>query len=910
MRVSWRWGWAGLLWMVQALATAAAPASPPAADAPVWRYGMLANYAPYQLWPEGGWPGGADFDMLQAAAQARGGRLVPVRYTDFQALLADLSAGRLDVASAMARTPERERVLAFGPPYARIEQAMVVRSRDGNAPLAADLGGRRIAVIEGYASASQVARLFPLAERVPVADVESALRVLGEGRADVFIEAAPAITETLDRLRLPDLRVAGAVAIGADELHLAAPPGGQARLAPLTTALEALGEGSRRAALLRWSSAPPLPPADAWRPDAAERRFLDALPPLRVAVVRGQAPFATAGPDGQPVGLSVDTLSAALAHLGLPPPQWRLQSATEALAALREGEADLALGLPEVASRTSGIGFAGPFIEHPLMLVSRRERGLWSLDQLANRRVALPDLQVPATLLQARFPRLQPMLCADIAACLRAVEDGEADAMVADVVSVTLELASGGWDALQLTGTAGDLRHERGVAVSPAQRPLVPLLQRALDHAVVAALPGIKQRWLQRPPPQRLVREVVRRAAPWVAGALALLAMGWWWHSAGLRAEVARTQAARRDAEQAAAAAQRFVAFLAHEVRNSLHSVIAAVELLRGERGVPPAVTEPLGQSARGTLALLNGLLDRERLAAGELTLDPGPVRLSALVQAVVDEMGAAARLAGVTIAVEPLPDRLLRVDALRVQQVLRNLLSNAIKYAGPGTVEIAGGVAPQGAAEGPEVGRCRVTLNVRDHGPGLPPARLAEPFRAWGGAEAGRPDSAGLGLALGRDLARALGGDLQLERAEGGGVLARFEWQADCLEEPRVDPQLRAGGGRRVLLVEDAEVYAMLLQRAMEAGGWTVEHVASVAAARAALAARPFDVLLTDLHLPDGDATAVLEAAVRPGLTAVVMTADLDDAARTRAAGTHLVAKNADVALFVARVRELLPEA
>jgi two-component system sensor histidine kinase EvgS len=868
----------------------------PAAAQPerVWRYGMLASYPPFQVWPEPGWPGGADLELLRLAAQRAGGRIEPVRYTQFDRLHEDLVAGRIDVASAVARTPEREPQLAFGPPYARIETVLATRRADGDVPLTADLAGRRIAVVVGYASASQVARLFPQATRVPVPDVASGLRALGEGRADLFIESATVIAETLDQLQLPDLRIARPVELGAGDLHLASGRAAATQLAPLAAALDALGPAERQAQIARWTAVTRVSAPVPVRLSDEDRAQLASLPALRVAVVGGQAPFAGADDGGAPVGLSVDMLAAALARLVPTPPVLLSMDAESALAALREGRVDLALGLPELATRRHGIGFAGPFIAHPLMLAAPRRSGLWSLEQMGGRRLAMPALQVPQTLLQVRYPRVLPVACDTIAGCLARVERGEAEAMVADVVSLGLVLGSGGFGELQLVGTAGDLRHERGVAVSPARRGLVPALQQALDAAVAEDLPALKSRWLDRPPPQRLLREFARRAAPWVGAAVLLLGAIWWWHAAGLRAEVARTRTARSDAERAAAAAQRFVVFLAHEVRNSLHSVIAASELLRGQPGIAPSVTEPLGRSARATLALLNGLLDRERLAAGALTLDPGPVRLPALVASVVEEMAPLAQAAGVTLQPEPMPDRLLRVDALRVQQVLRNLLSNAIKYGGPGVVEIRHAVDLGGAA-------CRVSLTVRDHGPGLDAARLQSAFEPFAGATRGRTDSAGLGLALGRDLARALGGDLTLETAVGGGLCARFDWLAECLETP---PPAGATTSR-VLVVEDAEVYAMLLRRAFEAAGWQVETAAGVAEARARLEAGAFDLLLTDLHLPDGDAQDVLAVARQSGLRCIVMTADVDAPPDGLRGPDDLVAKGADARLFVARILE-----
>jgi CheY-like chemotaxis protein len=80
---------------------------------------------------------------------------------------------------------------------------------------------------------------------------------------------------------------------------------------------------------------------------------------------------------------------------------------------------------------------------------------------------------------------------------------------------------------------------------------------------------------------------------------------------------------------------------------------------------------------------------------------------------------------------------------------------------------------------------------------------------------------------------------------------------------------------------------------------------MANVGAARARLVAEPFDLLLTDLHLPDGSAAEVLDAAVRPGLRRVVMSADVDAELRQMPGADQVVAKIADVQLFVDRLLE-----
>ncbi|WP_428416196.1 transporter substrate-binding domain-containing protein [Methylibium sp.] len=898
---------AGLALGLWAFACAAAPQS-------VLRYGMLAEFPPFQIWPEGSDPGGADLEMLRRLAPALGARVEPVRYTDFVALERDLRAGRLDLASSMARNAAREQALAFSAPYALIEQAVVTRASEPTGSLVADLNGRRLATVPGYAAEANARELFPLAQRVPVASIADGLRAVQQGRADVMVEAQPVLIGSIERERLAGLRLVRTLALPSGALHFAAPKAGAARLDSLSAALAGMGAETREFIIARWSAEPHFARrAEPLRLDDTERALLAAQRPLNVAVVDGRLPFALVDADGRPQGLSVDVLRAMLGRLGLAPGTWRASAADDVLAALQRGEIDLALGLSAVATPGDAVHVIGPYIEHPMVLLGRPGGSAWGLDQLVGRRLALLPAHFARPLIAARYPGIELVACDPLPNCVERVARGGADAALADVVTAAVLLAESPRSDVQITGAVAGLRQEHGIAVSPRHVALLPLLQRALDATVADDLPELKRRWLTRPTPARIVRELLLRYLPWAAAVLALLMAAWWWHSRGLRREMQRTLGAQRQAERARGASERFTTFLAHEVRNSLHSVIAGAELLRSGRDASASVAGSLGDSARSTLNLLNNLLDRNRLDAGRLSLHLEPAQLGPLLRGVCAEMLPAARARQLALRCESsAPDPLLRVDALRVEQIVRNLVANAIKYSERGEIVIEARCTPQA---GDEASRCVIELRVRDQGPGIAEAdqaRLFERYYTAGGRTAARSGT-GLGLSLCRDLAALMGGALHLESTPGRGTTALLRWTADVETEATGPAPLGEDAPRRLLLVEDADVYAMLIERALAEQGYTVQVAGSLAEAQAALAAPgpPFDVVLTDLNLGDGDAQGVI-AAVRAGTSAglpavVVMSADVDPerVATLREAGAEaLLQKTGDVTLLV---RQLL---
>ena len=927
---------------------AQAPQDAPAPrEAQVLRYGMLAELPPFQLWPAGAEPGGADLALLRELAARLQLQLRPVRYASYHVLEADLRAGRIDIASGISRgdaqaEARRPDALAFSTPYWTVRRALVTRRDAPSAALTPDMAGRIVAVVMAQPSEDDADRLFPLATRTIVQTALQGLAEVASGRADVALEALPVVQELIRQHdELATLHVARSMELPSGALHLALPVAHQALAQRLSQEIDALGPRAVDALVRRWSAAPPPTGITAFTPDARERALLASVPAPVVAVLGSHRPFVFMTPEGTPAGLSVDVLRALFERLGWRPKAWRSFEPDKLAQALRRGEVDWVVGLDESAQFDDVLRFIGPFFEQPVMIIGRRDAVLLDLAQLHGRRLALPPTHFARVWVDARYPAIELVPCAQLAACVDAVEAGRADATLADVIGAATLLADRPRAAVQMMGAVPELRAQLSVALSTRHAALAPLVQRALDATVAEDLPALKQRWFSQPTPDSVLREATLRWAPPLAAALALLLALWWWHSRRLKREVRRRQHAQALAERASQASGRFITFLAHEVRNSLHSVIAGTELLYWARDIQPSVAAGLRESARSTLTLLNNLLDRDRLEAGRLALHLESAHLDPVLRSVALEMGPAAQARQLSLRYRPAAwDPLLRMDALRVQQVVRNLIANAIKYCDRGEITLESHCEPDGGEAGASAGPARpaegaqplpggtarsapgalICITVRDQGPGMSAehqAHLFEPFFV-GGERGALGARTGLGLVLSRDIARLMGGDLTVQSAPGVGTAFTMTWTADVEPEPEADapllqPMHAGAAGRRVLVVEDAEVYAMLLEHALTAQGCRVTVAGSVGAAEAALQREPFDLVLSDLHLVDGGAPRVIaavnaaSAAGAPLPTLVVMSAELGDAdmQALRDAGADLVlAKASDATLFV---RQLL---
>ncbi|HXQ96166.1 MAG TPA: HAMP domain-containing sensor histidine kinase [Candidatus Acidoferrales bacterium] len=218
-----------------------------------------------------------------------------------------------------------------------------------------------------------------------------------------------------------------------------------------------------------------------------------------------------------------------------------------------------------------------------------------------------------------------------------------------------------------------------------------------------------------------------------------------------------------RDLDQlrhADAERRRFVTVVAHELRTPLASLAGYLDLLETD-----ASGEFLDRSrdlVTGMATLVADLLELSRLEAGQLHLAPAPFSGAEAAQAAVRDVTPLALERGILLDTA-LPARLRTVhaDRRRVQQVLVNLLANAIKFSPPSSR-----VGISLRFDGPAA-----LYTVRDEGPGVAPeerAMIFEPFHRAAGAE--RVVGTGLGLPIARDLARRMGGDLEVTSAPGCG--------------------------------------------------------------------------------------------------------------------------------------------
>ena len=318
---------------------------------------------------------------------------------------------------------------------------------------------------------------------------------------------------------------------------------------------------------------------------------------------------------------------------------------------------------------------------------------------------------------------------------------------------------------------------------------------------------------------------------------------------------------AKQVTDHAAKAKEIFLANMSHEIRTPMSGIIGIVKLLSKTQlnEQQQRFTELISESANSLLAIVNDVLDIEKIASGKFSLEHIPFKLEEKVYTTVQSFQFKAEEKNIQLSFKSniAGDLVVLGDPSRLGQILNNLLSNALKFTPKGEIYVSLFYVKN------ESKSTVIEFEIADTGIGIKPDKLSAIFKPYVQASndvARKFGGTGLGLSISKNLIEMQGGHITVESRVNKGTTFTFHIPYEkgngkmLARENDIELDYKILEKTKVLVAEDWELNQFLIQNILEAWGCEITLVNNGKEAIDELKKKNFDIVLMDIHMPEMD--------------------------------------------------------
>ncbi|ABK44894.1 multi-sensor hybrid histidine kinase [Magnetococcus marinus MC-1] len=474
------------------------------AEHPVVRVGMDPAFAPYSFIEDGRYQGIVP-EMLQALAAETGLVFETVAGLSWSEILAGAKARHLDLVASLVQTPERDRFLQYTQIYLPTPLVVMARNDDSSMSSAADLVGKRVALVRDYATSAKLLQEHPESIPYMVESVAQGLLAVSVGQADAFVGAIGVSDYTARQKGLSNLKVVapyGGLQYGQ---RFGVRKDWPLLVSILEKGLASMTEKQKIALFDRW-----LPVQNQLHPAPVakipvklqlaphEQAWLSNHPKIRIGVMRGWPPIDFADAQGRPQGIGTDTVHLLDEMLG----GGVLEIVSDTWPTLYQQVIDKKLdglmGITPTEARRPFFEFTAPYMTIPHAIFARSDAPYATgLKSLQGKTVVVEKHFFVADLLRHTFPSIKILERRDTREALYAVSKGDAYAYVGNRAVATYIIDQEIISNVQEMGIVRLSRSDNAIGVRKDWPILRDVLQKGLSQITMAQKREMAAKWVK-----------------------------------------------------------------------------------------------------------------------------------------------------------------------------------------------------------------------------------------------------------------------------------------------------------------------------------------------------------------------------------------------------------------------------
>lgn len=320
---------------------------------------------------------------------------------------------------------------------------------------------------------------------------------------------------------------------------------------------------------------------------------------------------------------------------------------------------------------------------------------------------------------------------------------------------------------------------------------------------------------------------------------------------------------------------ERFLANMSHEIRTPLSAIMGFSDFLLNKKTYSEEEILAINSSAKHLHAIVNEILDFSKVESNAVELEYTVFSLESFLNEIIAEMSIKAKGKGIDLNLNmgSIPSS-VKLDRMRLKQVMLNLISNAIKFTEHGSVDVNAYVQDE-----------RLRLDVVDTGIGIPESaqeKIFEEFTQADGSVARKFGGTGLGLSISRKLVILMGGNLNLKSEEGVGSRFMVEFPIEKVYEEVVEEPIQPVTSRpissKLLFIDDDSYVRLLVSKIFAANGISFDIAESGSEGVEMCRKGIYGLVVTDLHMPGMSGIEVVKAirANNPSVKVLFLSADV----------------------------------